>query len=206
MASVADICNLGLGRAENKAQVKTITPPENTTESKLCAKYYPIARDVTLAWSAWGFAKRFDTLTPLSNPIKGWSFRYKAPSLMLQPLGVYISESDIPQPFDYGSHDTDGIVIHTNADLADIEFIKLITDTTKFSPLCVDAMGWLLGSYLAGPLTEGLKLGAALRQKFEELVGPPVTAALLDANASQRRTVESSPGTYVPSSIRARQG
>ena len=36
-----------------------------------------------------------------------------------------------------------------------------MTDTTKFSPLFVDALAWLLASYLAGPVLKG-DAGAAM--------------------------------------------
>lgn len=206
MATDVDICNLALGHLGNSTSVRNISPPDNSEEARRCAAYYPQARDVALAWTDWTFAKRIDDLTPLENPVKAWTFRYKAPNLWLNPIAVYVTGFDVPQAFEMGSHDTDGIVVHTNADDAQMEYIKKITDVNKFSPLFFDALTYLLGSYLAGPLTNKAQKVKDLRLEFERRAGPPVTAAMRDANSGQNYQPTQTKLNYIPSSIKARRG
>ena len=72
------------------------------------------------------------------------------------------------------------------------------TDTTKFTASFNATLGYLLASYLAGPIvkgSEGLKLGDGMRQRAMSLAALAATA---NANASSQRT------EFTPAQLRTR--
>lgn len=176
MASVVDICNLALANIAHRAEVTAIVPPDGSKEAALCNRFYPIARDLTLEMGEWGFAKRRVVLASLGSPPDEWEYRYAYPTNVIKPLQVYTTGSDPNvkpegEKFDIEDDDTDGRVIVTNVDDAELMYIHRITDTTKFSPSFVDALGWTLASYLAGALPKDLKLAQYCRDMAAMRVG-----------------------------------
>ena len=91
-------------------------------------------------------------------------------------------------------------VIYCDTGNAILRYVARITDTTKFTPLFADALGWLLASYLAGPLIKGDVGAAAGRECFKVFQGQLANAAGSDSR--QRRVADH----HVPSSISARGG
>lgn len=163
MASEVDICNLALARLGDNATVASIDPPEGSAQAEHCARFYAIARDSLLEMHAWKFATRRVQLAKLTVPSWDWSFAYAEPTGALKLLGVLsatASNDDETQPYEAES-DASGAAILTNQEDASLRFVARVTDTTKFSPLFVDALAWLLASYLAGPVLKG-DAGAAM--------------------------------------------
>jgi len=77
-------------------------------------------------------------------------------------------------------------VLYTNTDSAQLIFRVGITDTGKFAPLFVLALGRYLASFLAGPIIkgdEGAKIGQAQLKIFMEVDLPKAKES--DANARQ---------------------
>lgn len=66
----------------------------------------------------------------------------------------------MPQDFQLESDDNGNAIILTNQPSATARFLIRVTDTTKFSPLFVDVLGWYGAHMLAGPLIKG-DVGAA---------------------------------------------
>ncbi len=66
----------------------------------------------------------------------------------------------MPQDFEIESDEDGNNIILTDQPEASGRFIKRVIDTTRFSPLFVDALGWYLASVLAGPMLKG-DVGAA---------------------------------------------
>lgn len=60
-----------------------------------------------------------------------------------------------PMPFVTETLDDGTTVIYTNQIDAVLRYTALEEDPNKFSPLFVDALAWLLASYLAGPIIKG---------------------------------------------------
>lgn len=83
--------------------------------------------------------------------------------------------------------------IYTNEPVATVRYIARITDTTKFSPLFVDALAWLLASYLAGPILKG-DAGMAMAQRAAQMAQMMFGRAA-ESDANQRRmSPEHTPG------------
>lgn len=193
MASAVDIVNLALGNLGDTATVASIDPPEASVQAQLGARFYPVARDALLEMASWGFAMRRISLAAIDNPWTQWLYAYQIPSDCLNIVAVLpydstgdyegIFETDfVPDPFDPQpppifympqefatevNKDGDKIIL-TNTESAILRYTTPVTDTTKFSPLFVVSLGWLLASMLAGPLIKG-DAGAAEAKRCYEM-------------------------------------
>lgn len=201
MASAVDICNLALSHLGDEAQVAAIVPPDGTTQSSHCARFYPMARDVLLTVGVpWHFATKRVALAKVANPFEDdWAYSYALPSTCLRPLSLL--KPGVPEQYlgtqtdsDLGSHpyiiESDGSgdkVLYTNIDAAYLRYIDAVTDTTKFTPLFVIALSRLLAAYLAGPIikgTEGVKVSQSQLKWFD---AEYAKAAASEANSNGKR-------------------
>lgn len=185
MASEVEICNLALARLGDNATVASIDPPEGSAQSEHCARFYPIARDSLLELHAWRFATRRSLLSKLVADSWNWKFAYAEPTGVIKLLSVLPKDSPSDQdswPFSSEGSQSGTSLILTDVEFASLRYIARVVDTTKFSPLFVDALAWLLASYLAGPVIKGDAGAAEARrcyQTFSLLLGQARTS---DAN------------------------
>lgn len=164
MASEVDICNLALARLGDNATVASIDPPEGSAQAEHCAQFFAVARDSLLEMHPWKFATRRVLLAKLTVPSWDWSHAYAEPTEALKLLAVLPASASSDADTQEYEAETDAngtAIILTNQDDASLRFVARVTDTTKFSPLFVDALAWLLASYLAGPVLKG-DAGAAM--------------------------------------------
>lgn len=188
MASEVDVCNLALARLGDNATVASIDPPEGSAQAEHCARFYAIARDSLLEMHAWKFATRRVQLAKLTVPSWDWSFAYAEPTGALKLLGVLsatASNDDETHPYEAESDTNGTAIILTNQEGASLRFVARVTDTTKFSPLFVDALAWLLASYLAGPVLKGDAGAAMAKACLQSFLLAFSNAKVSDAN--QRR-------------------
>lgn len=200
MASSVDICNLALAHLGDEATVSSILPPEGSAQAEHCARFYPIARDVLLEMHDWRFASRREVLAEVTNTLDSWAYAYALPNGCLAPRAVLMPESTDDtdtQDFIVETDDVGNLVLYTNVETATLRYTVLVTDTTKFTPLFINVISWLLASYLAGPVTKDPKVKQVMYQMFNVELGK---AAAADANARK-----SNPYTdFTPGSIAAR--
>ena len=164
MASEVDICNLALARLGDNATVASIDPPEGSAQAEHCARFYPVARDSLLEMHAWKFATRRVLLAQLSTDTWNWPFAYAEPADVIKLLAVLSASAASDTDTQEYEAETDGNgtpIILTNQEDASLRYVARVTDTTVFSPLFIDALAWLLASYLAGPVLKG-DAGAAM--------------------------------------------
>lgn len=189
MASEVDISNLALSRIGDEATVSSINPAEGSAQAEHCARFYPIARDVMLESHSWRFATRRATLAPLSAPAWSWRFVYAMPNDVLRALAVLPPDAPndtATQRYVVESDAAGNPVIYTDQPVATLRFVARVADTTKFSPLFVDALGWLLASYLAGPVLKG-DVGAKTAQNCFAAYRTVLSSAMV-SDANQRST------------------
>ena len=195
MASAVDICNLALAHLGDRANLSSL--------AEHCTRFYPVARDSLLEMHAWNFATRRAQLALLAEDIDtAWTYAYAAPTAVLTYAAVLAegAKDEDGQPFVVETLSTGLAVVYTDVENAVLLYVARVTDTTKFSPLFVDALSWLLASYLAGPVIKGDSGVAAGDKCFKTFQGQFARAAGSDAN--QRRASSD----YVPASIAARGG
>jgi hypothetical protein len=159
MASAVDIVNLALARLGDSATVTSIDPPEGSAQAEQAKRFYPIARDNLLELHPWNFAtKRVSLVATNDTTTDAWAYTYAIPSNYIRALSVYpeetTSEADT-QPFIIETNSAGQLIIFTNVENASLKYISLVTDTTKFSPLFVNTLSFMLASFLAGPLIKG---------------------------------------------------
>jgi hypothetical protein len=202
VASALDICNLALSHLGDSANVSSIDPPEGSAQAEHCARFYPVARDSLLEMHNWSFATRRTQPALLAEDVDtAWSYAYAAPSGMVKPIAVVcpgaLDDAD-GQPYTTETLSTGLVVIYTNVENAVLRYVARVTDTTKYTPLFVDALSWLLASYLAGPIIKGDSGVQAGRACFQTFTGQYQRAAGSDAN------MQKSSANFVPSAIAAR--
>lgn len=195
MASEVDICNLALAHLGDTATVASIDPPEGSAQAELCARFYPVARDVLLELHPWDFSTRRATLAPLGSGGGEWDYAYAAPADALNILAVLPpNESDgsgsaggrcVPQPFSCEMGDGGAQVILTDQGAATLRYTALVSDTTQFSPLFVAALSWQLAAMLAGPILKG-DAGAEQAKRCEVMANALLARAAV-SDAQQRR-------------------
>ena len=203
MASAVDICTLALGHIGNKAEITAIVPPDGSAEAAQCGKFYPIARDECLSEFDWGFAKRRQILAQISGTApSGWQYWYTVPNPYLVARQLVVEEYNTPVQFVTESHVTHGTIILANTDNAELWYTAIIEDTTKYPPLFIHALSWLLASYLALPITREPKIKEIAAQQYNFNMGK---AKSTDASqGKQLSKTDLNLGTFVPSGIKAR--
>lgn len=159
MATETDICNLALAHLGDDATVTSIDPPEGSPQATHCARFYPVSRATLQDMTNWSFCTTRATLTQLSaTPLSGWLYAYAQPSDAVNILSIHKpgSTDDFdPQSFDMEQLPDGTTVIYTNVAGAICRYTRHITDPSKFPPLFVETLSWLLASQLAGPLLKG---------------------------------------------------
>lgn len=159
MASPVDICNLALSHLGEAGSVASIDPPEASSQARLCARYYPLARDSAIETHAWGFATRRAQLAPVVVPpaYEGeWAFAYAKPNLCLRLWQVYVPGLTEPGRSEDFAEETaaDGSsLILTNAEGAFGKYVVSVTDTTRYPPSFVNYLSFELAGYLVIPIT-----------------------------------------------------
>lgn len=194
MASEIDIVNLALSRLGDDATVASLYPPEGSAQAEHAARFYPVARDTLLEMYHWNFATKRAALAELAVTPPAWSYAYALPADCMVVLNVIPSEArdQDAQQYRRESLANGQQVIVTDQPVASIRYQARVTDTTKFSPLFVDALAWLLASYLAGPILKGdsgIKMAQQASQMALAMAG---RAAASDAN-QQHVTPEHTP-------------
>jgi hypothetical protein len=216
MSSEVEICNMALSHLGDSATVASIDPPEGSSQAEHCQRWYPIARNALLEMHDWGFATTRALLAEVVSQFPQWRRAYARPSDCLKVLAVLPADaaSDsattlpydrfrcnaafdtiyTPQPFDTEiDQNTGNQIIVTNQANALVRYTRLVTDTSKFSPLFTTALARYLAHYLAGPVLKGetgIKIGTAQLQIAMQLVA---AAAVSSADQNSRQQVQAFP-------------
>ena len=158
MASEIDIANLALAHLGDDASVASIDPPEGSSQAEHCARFYPIARDSMLESHDWNFTIRRKTLAQLDVSSFNRQFAYQKPAdaiRIIQVLPAASSTENDGVEYELSNTEDGTELILTDLEDATVRYTTRVSDTTKFSPLFVDALSWLLAAHLAGPVIKG---------------------------------------------------
>lgn len=222
MASDIDICNLALGRLGDIAQVTSISPPDGSPQAAHCARFYPMARDSLFEMHSFSSGVIRLTLTPATVPVAApeWQFAYSLPAGTLSVLAVYDpnASDDVvfpvaqyhnapfdmtgvasitPQNFVVESDSNGNAVLYTNQENATALISQRVMDTSKFPPLVVDSLAWLLASYLAGPILKGevgMEMAQACLKAFTAIFSK---ATMSDANSRRLNPTQSTIASWM---------
>lgn len=186
MAAAVDIGNLALAHLGDDASVTSFDPPEGSPQAEHLARFYPIARDSLLEQHAWSFATRTDELVATTYAVDGWDYAFALPTGVLRPLHLYTTggRASPSLEFDLEIGPSEQQVILASVDVASLRSIVRVTDTTKFSPLFVETLSWLLASMVAGPLIKGNSGRTAAKLCWDTYLARFAEARTSDANKS----------------------
>ena len=156
-ASEVQICNLALLKVGNLS-ITALT--DNTKEGRACNVLYPILRNELLAAHPWNFAmSRADISAQLAaTPAFQWDYAYTIPADCLRVWELYGTDAEWV---------VEGAELLTNQDEEIyIRYIKLITETARFSPSFDNCLSMRLGAELAGKLADDKALRTSLLQEL----------------------------------------
>lgn len=204
MASAVDICNLALSLLGERAEVAAISPPDGSVESQHCGRFYPMARDELLEMHAWSFAARRVVLAQVENTRPGWAYAYALPAGCLKVRAVLDTQApDDMVSDDYLVESTDdgARVICTNRPEATLLYTSALSDTTRYSPLFVAALGRLLAVKLAGVVIKGAAGMQVAKAQEQLFLVERAEAISSDSNVGSSRNATND---RVPDIIKAR--
>jgi len=183
MASVVDICNLGL----SLLGVQNISSlSEASTEARACQQFYASSRDGLLAGYPWGFAERSKILAEITNDKMGsWAHCYEMPGDMLKirlvrpPYGQGVNIYEGARALQSFPHHLSGDKIYSNVGQAVLVYTGRIDDPALYPPLFVTALANTLASWLAIPLTKSPDIQGRMLQLAQSTT---LAAQMADAN------------------------
>tara|TARA_S200002703_G_scaffold142468_1_gene134861 strand:- start:9460 stop:12714 length:3255 start_codon:yes stop_codon:yes gene_type:complete len=194
-----EICNLALAHIGDKASVTSLNPSDGSHQADLCARYYPLARDLCLERHRWDFTIRQSALVALtSSGRKDWEYGYELPSNFAGVIAVIPKDSlddqirestKIPQPYAIELSADYERVIYCNLQDAVIRYQAKVTDSSKFSQMFVYAVSWQLASMLAGALIKGDEGMGAVRNATQMAEFYMQRAAAFDSRTTREKPV-----------------
>lgn len=197
MATEVDIANKALSHLGNDATVADLG--EASVEAMHCARFLPYAIRTLLEMHAWKFAKTRVLGAPVETSFGSWTVCYQEPADCVRVLGVlpegYTNDTRDTVDFDCEAAEDGSPLVMTNTENATIVYTRLVTDTTKFSPLFVEGLSWLLASYVAGPLIKGQEGAAESNRCFGIALGLAGRGAA--SNANQHKQPPSSDAPWI---------
>lgn len=217
MASVIDICNAAIATYGGSAQVTAIDPPDGSAEAGRCARFYPLARREMLDMGPFTWAKRRVQLAQVANPSQVWTYAYAVPSDMMDakrilqqplvqsnpifwPYTPQVTYDQITMFNERGSaeFEIEGSTLLTNEPDAVLLYTVDVLDPARFSATFTSALGFLLASYLVGPVIKG-RAGAQAALQYRQIATQMARNAMqLNANNSAEQA------EYIPEAIQVR--
>lgn len=198
MTSVVSISNLALSNL-GKDNIQDLD--EASTEARACKQFYDQTRDSLLQAYPWRFAGKTAALAQIANDRVGeWANAYTRPTDCLKVRWVRPDYSTLdPKPnhtaqrdaFGF-THDIEGNTIYCGLSPAFLRYTFRLTDPTRYSPLFIEALSWLLSVRLAMPLTRDPKVRADAYQLARQ-----TQAAAESADANEVRETSDHDSEFV---------
>lgn len=184
--SVAQICNMALGRIGVSATIAAIT--DNSTAARACSTFYESTRDRLLEAAPWPWANKRATLAAITGGEReGWTYAYALPvdclvPRKLNPVTRNPAVRDLA-PFMLEHDATTGLaILLSDQDAPELLYTAKLTEPGLFTPAFTDALAWALAAELAMPLAVKLDL----RVRAEQMAELKLERALATALNSQQ--------------------
>lgn len=164
MASNIEICNLALSYL-GQGPITNLMSPQNATE-QLCELHFDPCRDAVLEAHDWTFAiSRLVLTTPdLTPPEWGFAYRFQLPTNLLRVIWAGRQQDEnVYDTFDWRV-ENDYLV--TDANPVWIRYVQVVEDSSKFSPLFVQALACRLAMEMCVSITENVALYGRLVEMF----------------------------------------
>jgi len=148
---------------------------EGSKEAQLCKSNYGPLRDSILSTGEFAFARKYKTFSVHSgdSPDWGWKYAFDIPTEFLavleaySPSNVFLATWTRRKEVEY---EQVGNQIFANDPVIDVVLAERITDTTKFSPLFIQAFAARIAAEIALPLTENRSLQGAMWSLYNDKI------------------------------------
>ena len=153
--SPVKIGNMALSNIGDSGTIESFN--EDSAQAKEINIWYDFAREQVLEGLDWNFARKRQTLALHGDdPPDTWLYRYQYPAdcIAIRSLENPAGLKADPVPFTFeNSLDGNQKTILTNLESAKALYTFNLTSTLLFSPSFILAFSYLLGHYIAYPLT-----------------------------------------------------
>lgn len=155
MSSPVDICNIALSRLGDRATVTSISPSDGSAQADHCARFYPIALKTLLASHRWSFAISRAALAYLGEVPVGEGRMMAVPADCISIIEMVDTQNPgADTHYRCEMYKGSRIVVCESTDIW-IRYLSSSVDSSIFPATFVDALAWLLASYLSGSMTPG---------------------------------------------------
>ena len=147
MASVVDIVNNALDMLGARP-VMSLT--DATEEAAIAKRMWPISRLAVFQEHPWSeLIKRKRLARLLDAPVYGFTYAYQLPDDHLKTLEVYLDSAT-----NNTGYQVEAGRILTDADEAMVRYVADVEDSSKYSPLLVQALSGYLAIQMCEPVTQ----------------------------------------------------
>lgn len=187
MTSKAKIANMALSNVGVSQFIQDLDAEKNKSATAgACALWYEEALTSTLRAWEWPFARRYRQLALVEeDPTDEWGYSYRYPTDCEYARRILNGDrtGTMPAvPFVIAGDDS-GRLIYTDRESAQLEYTARITDPQRFDPLFTVALSWLLGAYIAAPLSKIKGIRKECLAEFDVAIGQAATAAANEKQA-----------------------
>ena len=161
--SALDIVNMALELIGHNPITSSDFATPTTKAGRVCARKYPVCRDMLLKRVNWPFATgRATGLTAGTDPVFGYTYAFELPSDFLRVQTINTSEDDWV---------IEGDLLLTNIDDPDLVYTIAEDDPTVFSTEFSWVLVALLASEIAIPITAQISLFEAMTKLYGGRLG-----------------------------------
>lgn len=184
-----EICNVSISHLGVSKDIASID--EDSGAARALKRYYDLALRDTLRRYPWPFAVKFYTLGLISeDPTEEWEYSYRYPSDCLKILRILSGDrnDDLESKVVYKMvSDTEGQLIYTDEENAEIEYISIVDDTQNWPEDFIMAFTRRL-AHLIGP-----RVGASQERVAEQAAWFKFEMSNAAANASSEEQPDIEP-------------
>ena len=185
MSSKVDVFNMALAHIGVNSTVADEL--ERSPERVVCTRFWDTCRDALFSYKdmPWSFAVARVVLADIGDPPVGWGYRYRYPNDCLNALSILgaSGRTELPtlRPKFEVQYEADGRVILTDAESAQLLYVKRINEVERWPSYFVEAMAYRLASMIAMPMKNDMNLRNTLLQLSEQFMQIAMAATLNEA-------------------------
>jgi len=174
------ICNLALARLGD-SRITALT--DATAQAQYCSLFYAQTVEELQAEFDWQFCRKQVNLTSGAAPLTGYSTQYALPADFIRAIRL----GNIDASENFGTWEILGTNLHTNlTGTPSLDYIALVTTTTLFPAIFIEALSMKLAAVLAMPLTGSKDLFKQCVELYAGTIGKPAFFQATEAYAPAR--------------------
>lgn len=177
-----DICNLALARLGD-SRITALSAAN--AQAQYCSLFYAQTVEELQAEFDWQFCRKQQNLATGTVPLTGYSVKYALPTDFIRAIRL----DDIDASENFGTWEILGTNLHTNlTGTPSLDYIALVTTTTLFPAIFIEALSMKLAAVLAMPLTGSKELFTQCVQLYSATIQKPAFGNATEAYAPARTT------------------